>query len=113
MFLSITLVTAVIVMASSGNLSIFQKLEIFSGQCSNDNDDLSSWIRKFERCCVIAGKSSPGDDLVKGQLMMLSLSGQALAVTERFEEEKKEAQNFPAIKAKLEVVFNSDADKCW
>lgn len=94
-------------MASGGNLSIFQKLEKFSGQCNND--DLSSWIRKFERCCVIAGKS--GDDLVKGQLMMLSLSGQALAVAERFEEEKNTAQNFTAIKGKLETVFNSDADK--
>ena len=97
-------------MASCGNISVFQKLEKFSGKNNqSDTDDLSSWIRKFERCCVIAGK--PTDDLVKGQLMVLSLSGQALAVAERFEEEKKEAQSFTAIKEKLEAVFNSDADK--
>ena len=51
------------------------------------------------------------DMLVKGQLLMLCLSGQALAVAERLEEEKKIAREFEAIKMKLETVFNSDADK--
>ena len=83
----------------ASNLSIFQKLEKFSGRSS---DDLSSWIRGFERCCVIAGKSE--DDLVKGQLLMLSLSGQALAVAERLEEEKKEQQKF-RFKRKIRSSF--------
>ena len=42
---------------------------------------------------------------------MLCLCGEALAVAERFEVEKRTAQFFDAIKGKLEGVFNSDADK--
>ena len=46
-------------MAGNSNINIFQTLEKFSGK---NNDDLSSWLRGFNRCCVIAGKSD--DDLV-------------------------------------------------
>ena len=92
-------------MATNSNISIFQKLEKFSGR---KEDDLVSWLRGFERCCVISQKK---DDLVKGQLLMLCLCGQALAVAERFEEEKKEAQKFADLVTKLKAVFNSEADK--
>ena len=94
-------------MASNSSISIFQKLEKYSGQRS---DDLSAWLRGFERCCVIAGTKTD-DDLVKGQLLMLCLCGQALAVAERLEEEKQTPQNFTDLKTKLEAVFNSDADR--
>ena len=101
-FSYITLVTAM----ASNSISIFQKLEKFTGQ---QGSDLSAWLRGFERCCVIHGKSD--DDLVKGQLLMLCLDGQALAVADRLEQEKKASQKFKDLKAKLEEVFNSDADK--
>ncbi len=90
---------------NNNNISIFTQIGKFSGK---RGADLASWLRSFERCCVIAGKS---EDLVKGQLLTLCLCGQALAVVDRFEEEQKTAQNFTAIKAKLVSVFNSDADR--
>ena len=93
-------------MASNSSISIFQKLEKFAGQ---RGDDLTSWLRKLERCCVISGKSD--DDLVKGQLLLLCLCGQALSVAERLEDEKKEPQEFADLKAKLVAVFNSHANR--
>ena len=63
-------------MSSSALSIVFTKLERFTG---NNGSDLTTWIRNFERCCVIANKT---DDLVKGQLMMLCVEGQALAVLE-------------------------------
>lgn len=90
---------------SASGISIFQKLEKFSGR---KEDDIDSWLRGFNRCCVISNKS---DDLVKGQLLLLCLGGQALAVAERFEEEKKQPQNFTALVARLKEVFNSEADR--
>ena len=39
--------------ASNNNINIFQKLEKFSGKIG---DDLSSWLRSFDRCCLIVGK---------------------------------------------------------
>ena len=95
-------------MATNANIGIFQKLEKFSGK---NSDDFSSWLRGFERCCVIAGKSGDDQDLVKGQLLMLCLCGQALAIADRFEQAKKTPQKFTDLKEKLETVFNSDADK--
>ena len=47
--------------------------------------DLHTWLKNFERCCTIAEKK---DDLVQGQLLMLSVEGRALAVSEQVEEEK-------------------------
>ena len=89
----------------TSSISIFTKLDKFSGQ---NDDDLSCWFRGFNRCCVIAGKD---DDLVKGQLLMLCLCGQALAVAERLEEEKQTPQKYTELKERLETVFNSEADK--
>ena len=90
---------------NSTNITIFAKLDKFSGQ---NNEDLTSWFRRFDRCCVIAGKD---DDLVKGQLLMLCLSGQGLAVADRLEEEKRAPQKYTELKARLTNVFNSEADK--
>ncbi len=105
-FTHITVVTAVKIKMSNSSISIFQTLVKFNG---NKNEDLSSWLRGFERCCVIAGKAD--DDLIKGQLLITCLCGSALAVADRLEEEKQTSQNFAALKAKLESVFNSDVDK--
>ena len=76
-------------MASASGLNIlFTKLDKFDG---NKNKDLNSWLRNFERCCTIAGKET--DDVVKGQLLMLCLFGQALAVAEQIEEEKRHSRS--------------------
>ena len=83
------------------SINIFNKLDKY-------NADLTSWIRGFDRCCLIAGKD---DDLVKGQLLMLCLCGQALAVADRLEEEAKAPQKYSIIKQKLETVFNTHADR--
>ena len=91
--------------SSSSNISIFTKLDKYCGQ---NNEDLTCWFRGFERCCVIAGKN---DDLVKGQLLMLCLCGQALAVAERLEEEQKTPQKYSELKTRLKAVFNSEAEK--
>ena len=53
---------------------VFSKLEKFT---SNRSLDLRTWLRNFERCCVIAEKK---DDLVKGQILMLCVDGRARAI---------------------------------
>ena len=90
---------------ANNNISIFQKVEKYSGELS---DDLTSWLRGFERCCVIAGKT---EDLVKGQLLLLCLTGRALAVAEGLEEQEGAQQTFTQITTKLKAVFESEADK--
>ena len=94
-----------IMMSSSALSIVFTKLERFTG---NNGSDLTTWIRNFERCCVIANKT---DDLVKGQLMMLCVEGQALAVLEDLEERKKTPQKFTEIVTKLRSVFDTTATR--
>ena len=57
--------------------------------------------------CTIAQKT----DLVKGQLLMLCLGGHALAVAEQVEEDKNAQQKSSELKAHLEAVFNTTANK--
>ena len=83
--------------------SVFNRVEKFDGKA-----DLASWLRSFERCCTI---SKHNDDLIKGQLLMLCLDGQALAVAEHLETEKGAQQKFTEIKARLELVFSTVAIK--
>ena len=85
--------------------NVFNRIEKFDGK--NDTD-FASWLRTFERACTISQKR---DDLVKGQLLMLCVTGQALAVAEQLEEEKKAQQSFTELKARLESVFNTTASK--
>ena len=92
-------------MATQGFNSLFAKVEKFDGK---GDVDLTSWLRSFNRCCTIAQKD---DDLIKGQLLMLCLSGQALAVAEQLEEEKKAQQKYSEIKTQLESVFETVATK--
>ena len=56
-------------------LSIFNTLEKFSG-----SGDLKTWLHKFRNCCLLANKN---EEDVKGRLIMLCLSGQALALAEQ------------------------------
>ena len=88
-------------MASSNLMALFSKLEKYNG-----SEDLSSWLQKFNRCCMIADKN---DDVIKGQLIMLCLSGQALAVAEQLEQERQGAQTFAQVRLRLESVFLTTA----
>ena len=89
---------------ASSQFAIFNKLDKFSGHSSMD---MPSWLHSFECCCIIASES---DDLAKGQLLMMCLTGQALAVAEQLKEEKKTAQKYSTLKERLEDVFNTAAD---
>ena len=89
----------------SGYNNVFNRIEKFSGK---GDTDFASWLRTFDRACTIAQKT---DDLVKGQLMMLCLTGQAIAAAEQLEEEKNAQQPYSALKVQLESVFNTTANK--
>ena len=90
---------------TSGYNNVFNKIEKFSGR---GDRDFASWLRTFDRACIIGQKS---DDLVKGQLLMLCLTGQAIAVAEQLEEEKKTPQKYSELKTRLESVFNTTASR--
>ena len=90
---------------SKGFNGVFSKVEKFDGK---GDVDFTSWLRSFDRCCTISQKE---DALVKGQLLMLCLSGQALAVAEQLEAEKKTQQKYEEIKTRLESVFQTIATK--
>ena len=82
------------------------RLEKFHG--NDGGPDLRSWLKTFERCCTIAEKT---DNLVKGQLLMLSVGGRALATLEQLEEEKGSQLKYTDLKKALTTVFDSDADQ--
>ena len=84
-------------------MAVFSKLEKFDG-----TGDLKSWLQKFNRCCLIAGKT---ENEIKGKLVMLSLSGQALAVAEQLEYERDGEQTFPQVRLRLESVFDTSAGR--
>ena len=85
-------------MATSNFMAVFNKLEKFDGK-----DDLATWLQKFERYCAIAQKN----DDAKGQIIMLCLTGQALAVVEQLEHEREGHQTFTQVRARLETVFDT------
>ena len=84
---------------------VFSKLEKFTG---NANVNLNEWLKSFERCCVIADKE---DDLVRGQILMLCVSGRAKACLDQFEDSKQEPQKFSALKEQLKAIFDSPSDR--
>ena len=88
------------------SLNIFNKLPKYSGLSTTT--DLSSWLAKFERCCTIANKK---DELLQGQILMMSVDGQALAVLERFERECAAQQKYKDLKAHLISVFYSESER--
>ena len=87
-------------MASS--LQLLGGLEKFTG----GNIDLNSWLREFDRFCVVANKT---EDNVKGQLLMLRVGGQAKAILETFEDQEDGPQPYSALKAKLKEKYNTTA----
>ena len=90
-------------MASSAMSIIFTKLEKFNGEA-----DLESWLRGFDRCCLVANKT---DDLVKGQLLLLFVEKRARAVLEELEEEKGAPQKFTECRDRLKTVFDTAASR--
>ena len=92
-------------MASSSFSVLFTRLERFSGSSTTD---LPTWLKNFDRCCVIANKT---DDLVKGQLLMMFVEGQAKAILEEFEEEKGTPQAYSALTEKLKSYFDTVASR--
>ena len=84
------------------NNLFFTKLRKFTGEIT---DDLNTWLREFERCCVIANKT---DELVKGQYLMFRVSGRAKAVLDDLEAEAGTAQNFTVLTTKLRTKFDMD-----
>ena len=89
-------------MAASGNfMTVFNQLEKYSGQ-----GDLAAWLIRFNRCCLLTNKQ---DDNTKGQIIMLCLAGQALAVAEQLVLERNGAQTFAQVQARLESVFATAA----
>ena len=87
-------------------LNVFSRLPKFTGV--DGGPDLHTWLKNFERCCTIAEKK---DDLVQGQLLMLSVEGRALAVLEQVEEEKGSQLKYSDLKQSLTMVFDSPADR--
>ena len=84
-------------------MAIFNKIEKFNGE-----EDLECWFRKFNRCCNLAQKD---DDVVKGQLLMMCLSGQALAIAEQLEVDRAGDITYAQIKRRLESVFDTVASR--
>ena len=88
-------------MAGTGFMSVFNSLEKFNG-----TGDLKTWLTRFRRCCRVTNKN---EDDVKGQLVLLCLEGQALAVAEQLETERDGAQTFAQVVERLENVFDTAA----
>ena len=84
-------------------MSIFNTLQKFTGE-----GDLKTWLEKFNNCCELANKN---EDNVKGKLIMLCLSGQALAVAEQLSNELDGAQTLAQVKTRLESVFDTAATR--
>ena len=82
-------------------MSVFNSLEKFNG-----TGDLKTWLTRFRRCCRVTNKN---EDDVKGQLVLLCLEGQALAVAEQLETERDGAQTFAQVVERLENVFDTAA----
>ena len=85
----------------------FSRLPKFTGV--DGGPDLHTWFKNFEHCCTIAEKKD--DDLVQGQLLMLPVEGQALAVLEQVDEEKGSQLKYSDLKKSLAMVFDSPADR--
>ena len=84
-------------------MSVFNKLTKFDG-----TGDFKSWLQKFNRCCIITNKV---EEEIKGQLILLCLEGQALAIGEQLEYEREGAQTFTEVKDRLDGVFDTSAGR--
>ena len=82
-------------------MSVFNQIEKYSGR-----GDLAAWLIRFNRCCMLTNKQ---EENTKGQIIMLCLAGQALAVAEQLVLERNGAQTFAQVQARLESVFATAA----
>ena len=92
-------------MTTHASSIFFTKLTKYKGEI---DEDLNTWLREFERCCVIANKQ---DDNVKGQYLMLCVEGRAKVVLEKFEAETGEPQEYDDLVAELKRVFDTTASR--
>ena len=89
---------------SAGYGLLFANLEKYNGT----NVELTTWLRQFDRCCVVANKI---DDLVKGQLLMIFVTGQAKAILEDFEVQTGEHQKYSDLSALLIKHYDTTANR--
>ena len=93
-------------MATPSATSVFfTKLSKYSGDIK---EDLSTFVREFNRCAVIANKNN---DAVKGQYLMLCVAGRAKAVLENYEAEQVDQLGFDVLVAKLKAIFDNTASR--
>ena len=65
---------------------------------------MKSWFQLFDECCIRAGQKN--DEMKKGRLLILCLSGKALEVVEDFEKQKGEQQTYTSLMTELLRVFS-------
>ena len=83
---------------------IFSTLERFS---DGNKTGLNTWLKKFDRCCVVANKVDGDNGNIKGQLLLLFVDGRARAILEEFEETQGgQPQTYDALIAKLKEHFD-------
>ena len=90
----------------AGSVSyIFSTLEKFS---DDSRITLDQWLRKFDRCCIVAKKADGDDGNVKGQLLLLYVEGRARAILEEYEDALGgEPQSYDVLVNKLKEHFES------
>ena len=83
---------------------IFSTLPKFS---DGGKTNLTTWLRRFERCCIVANKTDGDAGNVKGQLLILFVEGRAKAILEEYEEVQGTPQKYDDLVAKLKEHFDS------
>ena len=84
---------------------IFSTLEKFS---DDSKVTLSQWLRKFDRCCIVAKKADGAEGNVKGQLLLLYVEGRARAILDDYEDSLGGVpQTYDALAEKLREHFES------
>ena len=87
----------------ANNSYIFSTLEKFT---DGNTTDLTNFLSKFDRCCLVANKVDAENAPVKGQLLMLFVEGRARALLEEYELSQGGAQQtYTALVAKLREHF--------
>ena len=95
----------VVIMTKHASSIFLTKLTKYKGEI---NEDLNTWLREFERCCVIANKQEYN---VKGQYLMLCVEGRAKTVLEKFEADKGEPQKYDDLVIELKGFFDTTASR--
>ena len=94
-----------VLLVMANNSYIFSTLEKFT---DGNTTELTNFLSKFDRCCIVANKVDADGSPVKGQLLMLFVEGRARAVLEEFELSQGGAQQtYTALVAKLREHFDN------